>query len=498
MPVRISKARGQTKSFAPSSAELGRAGDSNSNSDRAQPAAQPPLSRSDAGRVIVHRPVTALTANPRNARTHDDKQVALIAASMRQFGFTNPILIDDNGMVLAGHARLEAAKRLGRATVPTVALDGLSNAEKRAYVLADNRLTEKAGWDLEIVGEELKFLCDFELDFDVSITGFDTVDIDRLVEGLDGAIDPKADEVPPFVSEQPAVSRPGDLWQLGHHRLLCADALDPESYKCLLDGNPAQLVFTDPPYNVPIDGHVGGMGRARHREFVMASGEMSEPEFSGFLTRALFNARESCVDGAILYVCMDWRHAGELQNAAREAGLEQKNLCVWVKDNGGMGAFYRSRHELVFVFKAGQQPHINNFGLGENGRYRTNVWEYAGVNTFRRGRQEELAMHPTVKPVALVADALRDCSHRGGIVLDPFGGSGTTLIAAQKTGRVACLLELDPSYVDVIIRRWEAFSGGRAQHGATGRSFAETAEERAASVAAEASLQSPQEAGHGR
>ena len=211
----------------------------------------------------------------------------------------------------------------------------------------------------------------------------------------------------------------------------------------------------------------------------MASGEMSEAEFSGFLTRALFNMRTSSADGAILFVCMDWRHSYELLGAARQASLEHKNLCVWAKDNGGMGAFYRSRHELVFVFKSGCKPHINNFGLGENGRYRTNVWEYPGVNTLRRGRLEELAMHPTVKPVAMVADAIKDCSHRGGIVLDPFAGSGTTLIAAEKTGRTGCGIELDPRYVDVIIRRWEAYAGEEACHAATGQSFAETAIERA-------------------
>jgi DNA modification methylase len=276
-----------------------------------------------------------------------------------------------------------------------------------------------------------------------------------------GAVDPRADEIPPVEPSQPPVSRVGDLWLLGQHRLLCGDALDPTAYEKLLAGRKAQLVFTDPPYNVPIDGHVGGKGKVRHREFVMASGEMSEAEFAGFLTRTLVNAREFSSDGAIMFVCMDWRHIGELLGAGRQAQLELKNLCVWAKDNGGMGAFYRSQHKLVFVFKHGQMPHINNFGLGQGGRYRTNLWSYPGVNTLRPGRMDELAMHPTVKPVALVADAIRDCSHRGGIVLDPFAGSGTTLIAAQKTGRIGCAMELDPCYLDVIIRRWEAFSGRR-------------------------------------
>jgi DNA modification methylase len=443
--------------------------------DQAQPSAGSASQKEESGRVVVHRPVGALKANTRNARTHDAKQIAQIGASIREFGFTNPILIDEEGVVIAGHARLEAARHLGRTTVPTITLAGLSAAQKRAYVLADNRLAEKAGWDVQILGEELKFLSEIEVDFDVSITGFDTVDIDRLIEGLEGAIDPKGDEIPSVLSDQPAVSQLGDVWILGRHRLLCGDALDEGSYCQLLEGKLAQLVFTDPPYNVPIDGHVGGKGQVRHREFVMASGEMSEAEFSGFLSRALFNTRKSCVDGAIVYVCMDWRHTYELQGASRQAGLEQKNLCVWVKDNGGMGAFYRSQHELICVLKAGQGRHINNFGLGETGRYRTNVWEYAGVNTLRRGRLEELAMHPTVKPVALVADAIKDCSHRSGIVLDPFAGSGTTLIAAEKTGRIGCGIELDPHYVDVILRRWEAFTGNSARHATLGRSFAELA-----------------------
>jgi DNA modification methylase len=501
MPVRINGSKATERSPNPDPSPPSRMANIGAEREQAQPTIRPPTKKDEAGRVVVHRPVGTLKANARNARTHEAKQVVQIAASVRQFGFTNPILIDEEGLVIAGHARLEAARQLGRTTVPTITLAGLSAAEKRAYMLADNRLAERAGWDLEILGEELKFLSNIEIDFDVSITGFDTVDIDRLVDGLEEASDPKADEVPDVLSDQPAVSREDDLWLLGRHRLLCGNALDLEAYKLLLDGKPAQLVFTDPPYNVPIDGHAGGKGRVRHREFVMASGEMSEAEFSGFLTRALHNAGKSCVDGAILYLFMDWRHAHELQGAARQAGLEQKNLCIWVKDNGGMGAFYRSQHELVYVFKTGQKPHINNFGLGEKGRYRTNVWKYAGVNTLRPGRLEELAMHPTVKPVALVVDAIKDCSHRGGIVLDPFAGSGTTLIAAEKTGRIGCGIELDPHYVDVIVRRWESFTGATARHAASGHSFAETASartEQADAVPLATDTTEPQEVGRER
>lgn len=233
------------------------------------------------------------------------------------------------------------------------------------------------------------------------------------------------------------------------------------------------MVFTDPPYNVPIGGHVSGLGKIRHREFAMASGEMTQGEFTGFLETAFRNLVDHSLDGSIHFVCMDWRHMGEMLEAGEAVYTELKNLCVWAKDNGGMGAFYRSRHELVFAFKKGTAPHINSFELGQHGRYRTNVWEYRGVNTMRAGRMEELALHPTVKPVAMIADAIKDVSKRGEIVLDAFGGSGSTLIAAHKTGRRARLIELDPIYVDRIVKRWQAFAHDDAVLEGTEQSFAE-------------------------
>lgn len=275
----------------------------------------------------------------------------------------------------------------------------------------------------------------------------------------------------------PSISQKGDLWLLGKHRLLCADARERLSFETLLGSDKAQMVFTDPPYNVPINGHVSGLGKIRHREFVMASGEMSEAEFTVFLGTVLGNLATASVDGAIHMVCMDWRHMREVLAAGREVYRELKNLCVWVKDNAGMGSFFRSQHELVFVFKHGSAPHINNCLLN-SGRYRSNVWQVAGVNTFKSGREDELAMHPTVKPVALVADAIMDCSKRGGVVLDAFGGSGTTLIAAQRTGRRSYLLELDPLYVDVTCRRWQKLFGEPARHAVTGLSFGEIATQR--------------------
>ena len=238
------------------------------------------------------------------------------------------------------------------------------------------------------------------------------------------------------------------------------------------------MVFIDPPYNVPIDGNVCGSGSIKHREFAMAAGEMSETEFTDFLTTILGHLACHSISGSIHFICMDWRHILELLSAGRKVYAELKNLCVWNKDNGGMGSLYRSKHELVFVFKNGSERHINNVELGRHGRCRTNVWDYVGVNSLHEGRLDELAMHPTVKPVALVADAVLDCSKRDGIVLDCFGGSGTTLIAAEKTGRRGYLMELDPSYVDVTIKRFEKLTGKDAIHAENGSSFAEMRRER--------------------
>jgi len=421
----------------------------------------------------------ALRPRAANPRTHSKKQIRQIADSIQRFGFINPVLIDRDNGIVAGHGRVEAARLLGLETVPTIRLEALSEAEIRAYVIADNRLAELAGWDREILALELQGLLALDLELDVTLTGFDTPEIDILIGELaaDGEDDPE-DEVPPR-SPGPAVTRPGDLWQIGEHRLLCGDATESTAYARLLDGARAQMVFTDPPYNVPVAGHVCGLGKVQHREFAMAAGEMSEAEFTGFLARVFGHLAAASIDGAIHYVCMDWRHAGEVIAAGREAYAELKNLCVWAKTNGGMGSLYRSQHELVFVFKAGTAPHINNVELGRHGRYRTNVWSYPGINSFGKERDAELALHPTVKPVALVADAMLDCSKRGGIVLDAFAGSGTTLAAAARTGRRGYGIELDPAYCDVILKRAAAATGAEAVHAESGKPFAEIARERA-------------------
>jgi len=421
-------------------------------------------------------PIEATRENTCNPRTHSGRQISQLAASIRNFGFLVPLIVDKDGMILAGHGRLAAARSIGLSEVPVVRISHLTPEAKRAYVIADNRLAELAGWDNEILRTELAELSALDLGFDVEITGFDTVDIDRLTAGPETKVsaDP-ADDIPSAETSHPTVSQPGSLWKLGRHRVLCGNALENRDYACLLEGERAQLVFTDAPFNVPIQGHVVGKGRRKHREFSMASGEMSRREFTDFLHKAFANMAGHCSDGAIVFSCIDWRHIGEMLTAAEPVFGDPKNLCVWVKSNGGMGTFYRSRHELVFVFKNGTGPHINNFGLGERGRYRTNVWNYFGVNSFGRGRDEALEMHPTVKPVALVADAIKDCSKRGGVILDPFGGSGTTLIAAERTGRSARLIEIDPFYCDVIVRRWQKLSNKSATDSKTGRSFDELA-----------------------
>lgn len=398
----------------------------------------------------------------KNARTHSRKQVKQIAESIRSFGFTNPILIDNANTILAGHGRVEAAKLLGMTEVPCVRLEHMTPEQKRAYVIADNKLALNAGWDDEILAEELRGL--LEIDFNVELTGFSISEIDSLVEGLipEEPGDPD-DDIVPDVEDGTPRCRPGDIWQLGPHRLVCGSALDREVVASLMNGELAQMVFADPPYNVRIDGHVGNSGAVKHREFAMASGEMSVVEFTAFLRTSFENLVRFSVDGSIHFICMDWRHMSEMLAAADGVYAELKNLIVWAKDNGGMGSFYRSRHELIFAFKNGTAPHINTFELGQHGRYRTNVWQYRGVNTLKAGRMDELSLHPTVKPVQMIADAIKDVSPRGGIVLDLFGGSGSTLIAAHKTGRRGYLCELDPIYCDRIIRRWEAYAKDEAE-----------------------------------
>ena len=427
---------------------------------------------------VHQRSVTSLKPYARNNRVHTAQNVAKLAESIATFGFVAPILTARNGEIIAGHGRLEAARRLGLETVPTVIADHLSEAEIRVIRIADNKLAALSDWNQEALQIEFAELMDLslagELDFDLEITGFETPEIDIIIGGA-GPDDPVETVEEPDPAK-PVVTQPGDLWVLGQHRILCGNSLEAQSYETLLAGEAAAMVFTDPPYNVPIDGHVcGHWARCGTASSPWPRARCRTAEFTAFLARALAASwrrlrrtapsPSSAWTGATCARC---------SRPAKRRLRELKNLCVWNKTNGGMGSFYRSKHELVFVFKMGTARRTSTTsGSARHGRYRTNVWDYAGVNSFGAGRADELAMHPTVKPVALVADAIRDVSRRGDIVLDVFGGSGTTLIAAEKTGRRARLIELDPAYVDVAIRRWQALTGQDAVLSRTGETFVE-------------------------
>lgn len=412
--------------------------------------------------LVVNRPPGELIPYSLNARTHSKAQVAQIAASITAFGFTNPVLVDEAGSIIAGHGRLLAARSLGLDTVPTITLSGLSDAQVRALRLADNKIALNAGWDVEVLQVELEALS--QLDFDLELTGFSTGEIDVLTSSRRDV----DDEVVPGTPARP-VTRSGDVWILGDHRLACGDCRDPAVMAAAMGGHRADVAFLDVPYNVVIDGNA--VGKGRHAEFAMASGEMSPAEFTAFLTQALEACARASRDGAVHFVCMDHRHVGELAAAGESAYGARLNICVWNKSNAGMGSLYRSRHELVFVYRVGSAPHFNAVELGRHGRNRTNVWDYASANSLRGSRREDLALHPTVKPVAMVADALCDVSRKGERVLDAFLGSGTTLLAAERTGRRCHGVEYEPGYVDVAIERWSAMTGRSAVLEATGASF---------------------------
>lgn len=424
-------------------------------------------------------PIGDLKPDPRNPRRHGREQVRAIARSIEAFGFNAPILVDKQKQIIAGHGRYEAAKLLGSTSVPVISLEHLTKAQARAYMLADNKLTDRSSWDDVSLAQHLKELSELVVDFELEAIGFELPEIDFRIQSLEPP--EAADQADEFTAaEGPAVSRPGDLWLLGKHRLYCGSALDPSAYDILFDGEKAAAVFTDPPYNVKINGHVCGSGAIKHREFAMAAGEMSAEEFTDFLAKSLDLARLHTAPGALIYACMDWRHMSELLAGAAATGCDLVNLCVWVKSNGGMGSLYRSRHELVFVFRNGNEAHTNNVQLGRFGRNRTNVWNYAGANSFaRKGRKSGLDLHPTVKPIGMVADALLDSTNLDDAVLDPFLGSGTTMLAAERTGRRCYGVELDPIYIDTAIRRWEKLTGRQARLD-SGKTFAEIKAERSA------------------
>jgi DNA modification methylase len=427
---------------------------------------------------ISEMQVAKLRPSKRNARTHSKKQVAQIINSIRRFGWTYPILVDADGNILCGVGRWLAAQRMGWTKVPVISLSHLSDIEKRALILADNKIAANAGWDRKILAVEVGELT-LELPqigLTIEITGFEAGEIDSLLgDHVDTDGDP-SDELPKLADC--AISQRNDLWLLNNHRLYCGDCCEDAAVRALMGRRLASTVFADAPYNVKIKETLG-RGKTKHREFAFASGEMSPLQFIAFLKRWMTLVAQFSEDGSIHFVCMDWRHLAEIVSAGNDIYSELKNVVVWAKTNAGQGSFYRSQHEFIFVYKNGDGPHQNNIELGRHGRNRSNLWTYAGVNTFRAGRLDELAVHPTVKPVALVTDAIRDCSRRGEIILDPFMGSGTTILAAEKAGRRAFGLEIDPQYVDVAVKRWQEFTKRDAILKATGQTFDEVAAERA-------------------
>lgn len=423
---------------------------------------------------INYIPKEIIKPYPHNPRIHEEKHVNQIISSIKTFDFTNPILLDENNEILAGHGRFLAASHLGIQKLPCIILNHLTEAQKKAYRITDNKLTLNGSWDENLLGLELKELSQADLNFNLDVTGFDLADIDFKIQSLSEQKENPLDTIPE-INDKDVVSHLGDLWQLGKHLIYCGDSLKKESFDTLMKQDKAVMIFTDAPYNVKITGHVCGSGKIKHSEFQMASGEMTSEEFTTFLKTAFTHLKNYSVDSSLHYLCMDWRHIIEITSACKDIYSEMKNLCVWNKASGGMGSMYRSKHELVFVYKNGTAPHINNVELGKHGRYRTNVWDYAGVNSFGK-HKKDLELHPTVKPVEMVADAIMDATNRGNMVLDAFLGSGSTLIACEKTGRICRGIELEPKYIDICIKRWQEMTHKDAVHVESGKTYNEVKE----------------------
>jgi DNA modification methylase len=425
--------------------------------------------------VVIERVATeSVKSNPRNAKEHPELQIALIAENMRKFGVNHPILIDENDTIIGGHGRIAAARLLKLREIPAIRLANLSPQEKRAVALADNKLAELGRWNTEMLRLELNELTidAGDLTFDYAITGFDTVEIDQIVcgEPSSGNRD-SADEVPLPAAVDAVMTEAGDLWVCGDHRLYCGSELEGSSYRELLAGTSADVVFADPLYNMPMAGGVSK--RNQVRDSAPSAGHPTSEEFIEFLQATAEHIASNVVAGAVIYVCMDWRRLDEMSVAIRWYFGNPKDMVVWVTANAGRGSFYRSQHQHIAVYVAGSRSPPTDFRLGERGRYRSNVWNYPGYKTSARDRDTGLRGGPTVKPVALLVDALRDCSKRGQIVLDPFAGVGTTMIAAERTGRRACLIEIDPAYCDLIVRRWQTITGKSAQLAQSSQTFAE-------------------------
>lgn len=442
-------------------------------------AAEPSASRALSGQDIEHLTLDQIKPSDNNPRSHSKKQIKQIAASIERFGFNGVIVINKSGMIIAGHGRLEAARLIGMKTVPCVRVTHLKPAEEMAYRIADNQIALSGRWireELAVQLAELEVTLP-ELDLDISITGFDVGELDALfADHKDPVADPE-DEVTFAESTAHAVTRPGDIWTMGQHRLICGDARDDDVVAALMDGKVADQVLTDPPFNVAVNGHVGGRGRRKHAEFANASGEMSDSEYRRFLVESVDRMIMAAREGALIYIFIDWRHVEVVCDVGRSLDLSLVNICVWSKTTPGQGTFYRSAHELIVVFQKPGGDLQNNIALGKYGRSRTNVWTFAAPNKFKAA-DDPLAGHPTPKPVAMIAEAIKDASKRGGIVLDSFLGSGTTVLAAEKVGRKGYGVECDPTYCDLSITRWQSFTGRDAILAETGQTFGEVEAER--------------------
>ncbi len=404
----------------------------------------------------------------KNAKKHPEKQIQQIAESISKFGFNNPILIDENNEIIAGHGRFQAAKIMQLESAPVIRLSHLSDAKKKAYRLADNKISENGGWDTDILKIELDELLKIEDDFDITCTGFSDIEIDVLSNPPEEASE-SLNKIP-FIPENEIVSKSGDIWQLGVHRIICGDSLIKKTFSDLMQDDIADMVIQDPPYNVKIEGHVCNSGNIKHNEFAFASGEMKTDEFTQFLKTNFKLCKQFSKPGSLHYNFMDWRHITEISNAGNSAFDSFINMCVWTKSNGGMGSLYRSQHELCFIFKNGKESHTNNVELGKNGRYRTNVWNYPGANAFGNNKKN-LKLHPTVKPVEMIRDAILDVSKRNDIILDTFLGSGSALIAAEKSNRKCRGIEFEPLYIDTAIRRFESLFKIDAIHLQSGKTY---------------------------
>jgi DNA modification methylase len=406
---------------------------------------------------------------PRHARNHNKRQIEKLKKLIRHFGQVVPIVVDRDGVIIDGHAVWRAMQELGSGEIAAVVVANRTGPEIKALRLALNQIPRDTAWDDERLREELGELVN--LSFDLDLTGFDAVEIDHLLEVDVPKLNVAEDGEQIAAPQRPAISAVGDIWTCGRHRVGCGDARDQAFVDKVRGDLRASTCFIDPPYNVPIAGFVSGKGRVQHREFVQGTGELSPDQFTTFLVESLSVLKHSATDAALIYACMDWRHIYELLAAGRQCEIDLLNICVWAKTNAGMGSLYRSQHELICLFKAGTSNHTNNVELGRHGRTRSNLWSYRGLNSFGADRDELLVSHPTVKPVLMIADAIRDVTRRGGTVLDTFMGSGSTVMAAEETGRVGIGIDLDPLYVDVAVRRWQACTRRDALHAETGEFF---------------------------